>query len=556
MRKLNTFEDFLFSNLFEAVKTPLPFKFSDRLRDILIRISDRISEDLLLQEMNGEDREITLIDIDNDDNNKFTYILSNKLHDYLAKRHNYDPEQRSYILTAMRSHMISIDDPMWTTLRTSSRIGSFVQKIFPKKYVEREVEEFVNAVKAKRVEEFERFRIVKGDDILKYYLYENYDDRAEETPLGVSCMRHSKCQEFLKFYTENNLEMVVMMSDEDNDKIMGRALLWKVKTIDGEITDRKYMDRIYTIEDYYIQMFKNFAIKNNWLYKNNQNRMPNEYICDPSDKSCKRRKLITDNNIKRTKTFPYLDTLAYYYWKDGYLSNIESLTSNDNEQPYFLQNIHGQYTIRGMRYVDHYQRHIPEDELVHCEYGEDWRYEEDTVRFNGEYATREWADANLVYSTRMDEWLESDDQHVIYLEYYDDYVTDRYANRYMCHSDYDDEWYDRNDTVYSDYYETYLHEDNVIKVIKNPNNDTDWRILDDDSYISYYNENIDPPKYDYYDVSRFSDKFVKCYYDRDNRMIYKNIEWDADNLIEYKDKWYYKMTMKDIKNYLTENEEN
>jgi hypothetical protein len=50
---------------------------------------------------------------------------------------------------------------------------------------------------------FDRFEIVSGDDIKKYYNEESYYTTGSGT-LGTSCMRYSRCEEYLNIYSKPN----------------------------------------------------------------------------------------------------------------------------------------------------------------------------------------------------------------------------------------------------------------------------------------------------------------------------------------------------------------
>ena len=558
MQRLINFNDFLFNSLFEsAEKNPLAFRLSPRLIQLLRSIRDPISKDLLGID-GGVSKDATLVDYDETDINKFTYVLSSKLYDYISHKHNReDPYTIHKLFTSYYNQ--GIGNELWTLFRTSSRIGGFVNRVFPNKYNEKEVEFFVNAVKAKRTQKFDNFKIVKGEDIRKYYSSENYDNRANNsTGLGISCMRYKKCQPFFDFYINNNVEMIVLMSDDEHqkDKIMGRAILWDIKNIDGKIVDRKFMDRIYTISEYHTQTFKDYATKNGWLYKRGQNRHPNEPICDPMDNnSCRERILMTDNNYKKTKYFPYLDSMAFFYWKDGYLSNNGNLVEDTSEQPYFIQNAQGTYTVQGMRFVLHYNELIPEDDLTWCQYGNDWRYRDDAVEFNGNYATQQYIDENrLKYSELMGEWINRDNS--IFVSYYDCYVTQEFADNNMTYSEHDEEYYRQDEVVWSDYNESYLLKDKAVKVVVNKDGRTDWRSKDDSSsYIQYENRrSFSGVKY--FDKEVFNKDFVLCstILRSYEVTVWKHLEWDKDKIVDHKGKYFYDVTEEQIKNYMKQHE--
>ena len=68
-------------------------------------------------------------------------------------------------------------------------------------------------------------------------------------------MRHKECQGYFDIYTENTdkVSMIILMSEEDPTKICGRAILW----LDDK--RRRFMDRIYTIRNSDILLFKEYC---------------------------------------------------------------------------------------------------------------------------------------------------------------------------------------------------------------------------------------------------------------------------------------------------------
>ena len=476
--------------------------------------------------------------------------MSNKFYDYIAAE---NPEENKYTIFDTIFSRYYNSPQAWTKFRAPIKIGRFVNRIFPDIYKQngvagKDIESFVNVVKLKRTQQFERFKIVKGDDILKYYSESNYDERATDgTGLGNSCMRYSKCQQYLKFYPNNNVEMLILMSEDEyqKDKIVGRALLWDIKYINEVEVNRKFMDRIYVVNDFDIQNFKDYATKNKWLHKKGQNRNPGEAIYDPIDNTFNYLSLKTDNTFKKSKYYPYLDTMAYFYTDDGFLSNKSNLSKS--EPPYFLQSTTGSYILEGMKYVEYYHEWINEDDLTWCEYGHEYRLGEDCIYIesSSEYATKEYAEENMNYSDIMEQWIDRD--YSVYLEYYEDYVTENYASRYLTYSEYDNQWYKKGDVVYSNYHGTNILEDTAIEVIMNNEQDTDYRSKDDDSYLKYNKDG----NTDYYDLDYFSDDFVKAKTVLgSNKFVWKHTEWDKDNLIQYENRWYFDIPLDKIKEYV------
>jgi hypothetical protein len=213
------------------------------------------------------------------------------------------------------------------------KVGRFVTNLLTKAGIEfkpKEIEEFVDkyksALKLKK-ESFNRFEIVKGEDIRKWYFKDNY--KSEDGTLGSSCMRYSKCQKFLDIYVENDsVSLIILKSKTDNEKIIGRALLWDATLVndteDTEDSDIKFMDRIYINDSADTEFFIQFAINNGFYYKKKQDYSTTPLVFN--------KKILSDDEslIKVSITsgdynyYPYMDTVKFYNSEDGILTNDDS----------------------------------------------------------------------------------------------------------------------------------------------------------------------------------------------------------------------------------------
>ena len=213
------------------------------------------------------------------------------------------------------------------------KVGRFVTNLLTKAGIEfkpKEIEEFVDkyksALKLKK-ESFNRFEIVKGEDIRKWYFKDNY--KSEDGTLGSSCMRYAKCQKFLDIYVENDsVSLIILKSKTDNEKIIGRALLWDATLVndteDTEDSDIKFMDRIYINDSADTEFFIQFAIKNGFYYKKKQDYSATPLVFN--------KKILSDDEslIKVSISsgdynyYPYIDTVKFYDSEDGILTNDDS----------------------------------------------------------------------------------------------------------------------------------------------------------------------------------------------------------------------------------------
>ena len=206
------------------------------------------------------------------------------------------------------------------------RVGSLIQSLLKKSGEEvdgSELEDFVvkfnSEVKSRKENIFQNFKIVKGEDIRKYYLYSSYE--SDEHTLGSSCMRHGRCQDYLDIYVKNpnQVSMVVLFSEKNPQKIRGRALLWNVEYDKGY--DAVFMDRIYINNSPDTELFKKFAKKSGFIYKKDQDYSKEGFMYDDKLTEIQRIEVKLEN--KSFDKYPYVDTLTYYTPWSGKLNNIE-----------------------------------------------------------------------------------------------------------------------------------------------------------------------------------------------------------------------------------------
>ena len=177
-----------------------------------------------------------------------------------------------------------------------------IQKLLVHEFKCKEFEDFSNYLQGEILKSGD-FKIVSGDDIVKYYCEDNYYEISGT--LGNSCMRYSECRGYFDIY-KDHAKLLVYLRD---DKVMGRALLW-------EIDGNTYMDRYYTCRDYLNSVFEEYAISNKWRM-----RADNSLLYDGDDQYWK----LPDDNyktavylelyIKLKNTYdyyPYMDSFRYF----------------------------------------------------------------------------------------------------------------------------------------------------------------------------------------------------------------------------------------------------
>lgn len=581
MELINRFNDFIendFINLLleKIAKQDMFFIISKRLNTILIQIHHPISQKLMDTSFYEEEKPSTLVDYDENKLGYFIITQSPKLFDQIAKTHykdnlkelkddvNLQNDLKNYF---KRTRM---EDVYWTQNRVHIKIGRLINTIFPGEFKTSgepgfDIESFTNAFKSKLSNRFKNIKIVDGPWIKKYYLEENYS--AEKTgltsspPLHLSCMKYIKCEQYLEFYNKNDVKLLILMSDieGEEDKIIARALLWpieKVTTLGNDTPifdkDMTFMDRIYYINEYDVDTFKDYANTQGWLHKKNQSIGHNVAIYNPKNKKYESLQLVTTDTFEKTPKFPYMDTMIWFNVDQKYLSNREDYSDNT---VYSLQSTTGGFTPfnmsppeptldeEGMYYSHYYNQYIdPEDDdYIWCALGDDYRLIDDTIRlddyggWDAEYATEEYAQENYTYSEIEERYIANEDV-VILTNYDDDVVSTRYANDDMNWSTKDELYYKDEDCEQSDHYDTYISNYNAVSVIADDSYDpeeaididywnTDARISGDGTYDTA----IIDGEHHFMDMDILDDFFVKVIYNIDTEKGIENYKYILDN---------------------------
>ena len=345
--------------------------------------------------------------------------------------------------------------------------GKFIRKL-PIVISDKEVEEFSRlflkdeiCLKVENV----YFDLVKGEDIRKCYLEDNYLD--DYGSLGSSCMRGRECQKYLDPYVNNpdNVSLLTL-KDITTDKVRGRAIVWKcfIKDSDEEIT---LMDRIYTSNSAHEEFFKVYAVKKGWYYKYRQSTCAEMELCTPSEKLVNEQ-LYVVLNIEEDSLFPYMDTMCVGKWKEkGKTMTLSNSSLGGYE--YSLRETDGG-PLRTDVYSEYEGETIPEEDAVYSEYMEDWIYwdravelrsggyiiddHDDLVELDGYYYTKD----ECVYSEYYQEYIHSDIDDIVTLSNGDEVYA-----RDTVYSEYYDEHIIKDDAVYSQYHKDYIYRDMAVE---------------------------------------------------------------------------------------------
>ena len=278
-------------------------KISESLRELLQRIesSSLVAKSIL--ELTKEGHNLPLIEngidylsISEADSNRISYVNCDKMSSI---------NECDLWISSKRFHILP---------------GKVVFKLFSDSILKdgilspKDVEIFSNVYRSCQVENKSKFLVVKGNDIRRYYHHEKYSRNINGDlcgSLGGSCMKHDRCQDYFSIYIDNKEVSLLCLIDKESNSLIGRALLWDIAADEINTGKQfiKIMDRIYTTNDeFYSNMFKNWANKNGYTHKYEQNHSNSVWF----EKEGKKIELYLSININTNyKYFPYLDTFKF-----------------------------------------------------------------------------------------------------------------------------------------------------------------------------------------------------------------------------------------------------
>lgn len=282
---------------------------------------------------------------------QYPYLPSSSEVIKVIKRENIDGIEYALYETNGEEGICKFDDleeinsneqPYWIENRQEIKVGRAIRtllKISKIKYTDSEIEEFVNKYKAiidQLSGKFNNFELVSGSDILKYYKHNSY--LTQEGNLGKSCMKNSPSNYF-DIYVENPevCQMLILKSSLDNNKIIGRALLWTLDS--GE----KLLDRIYTEKDSDVELFKKYARGEKWYSKFYNNNSQSTIVVDYIDGDILDLDILVRTKPNTYKKYPYMDTLKFWCPVDHTLTVDEDVT----KVQYKLESMYGAHESDG-----------------------------------------------------------------------------------------------------------------------------------------------------------------------------------------------------------------
>lgn len=301
--------------------------FSDEFRNILLNMTHPLSNNLVKIENKDLDVKYNFLDISTDDNNKISFVSDNKTKSVLKsidgnlKNVDIDEEDKKSV---------------WSKNRQEIKVGRAIRSILKSADVDFNDDDLRNFIFEYRIKISEKenkstfFEVVSGDDIAYWYNKKNF--LKNEGDLGASCMS-DKDSKFFDIYVKNphSCSLLILKSPTDNTKIVGRALLWTL------ICGKKFLDRIYTIDESDIELFRDYAKKNKWYVKKEINSQASNIAISPNGEEVILN-LTVDVFSHEYKFYPYLDTLKYYD------VNKQTLSTRDTPNALNLESTDGSFS--------------------------------------------------------------------------------------------------------------------------------------------------------------------------------------------------------------------
>lgn len=355
---------------------------SDKFRKVLIEIQNmkqsNISKRLL--ELESSDRlfDFSYVDID-DEGENITFLQSNRI-----ERLKSEGKPIEYY---------------WTSkMRTPQKTGRFIKQMLST-FSDDSIQKFLKKFKTivKESGDDVNFELVEGDDIVYWYDQRNYD--SENGTLGSSCMSGPEAGRYLNCYRNNPNQCKLLILKCKNDKIRGRALVWKLT----KPKDKIFMDRVYVNSDDDEMLFTNYAKKQGWYCKEAQKYGETGTIIPGSVSRVIDLDVVLDN--VDFNLYPYVDTLRYFYRDEKLMSSSDRygnfITLTDTEGYY------DEYVSPDeedpMVWDNYNKQQIPESRATWCRYDAAYIATDDAIRLStGDYAFPK--SPHIVFSDYTKKW--------------------------------------------------------------------------------------------------------------------------------------------------------
>jgi hypothetical protein len=336
------------------------------------------------------------------------------------------------------------------SLRVEGKAGRVLSSLFDKIDL-KELETFINLVKENNqdTKRFDNFEEVSGDLINHYYNAVRYE-RANDSLNGEggyvgellnSCMRHNNCFSYISFYSKNTECVKLLILKGSDNKIRGRALLWK--TTKGFTC----IDRMYTSGEDEKNLFKAYATKHGYvniydrrhgqLFSIDDERLPEvqlNYVPSlgeflPYLDSMRLLDITTGKlytGVREYISFPPTAVVNKLNPKGIFFDISSGLTVTETIRPdmFVISKLGNEHPINNVKRITRYSSYIEDPETIYM------------------HATK---CIKTYYNTYID------------VDIRNNYFCTALINSYTCSS-----YVLKTDAYWSDYHKTYIHKDYVV----------------------------------------------------------------------------------------------
>ncbi len=212
------------------------------------------------------------------------------------------------------------------------KIGKFINVLAPNIFTPSEIEQYVRSFMNATENNLEEFMLFSGKDIITYYNENSYYDTTKRGTLGNSCMRYAECADYLKILVDSpdKCQLLVLM-DVESQKILGRALIWKVE---GTSEFDVLMDRIYYTDVSEVSKFRKYATDHGYGYKTHDSHSSHRFVTFNGKEgyyqlSVKLTPPTNQIGVYNYDHFPYLDTFSRYNFINQVLYNDANVFAED-----------------------------------------------------------------------------------------------------------------------------------------------------------------------------------------------------------------------------------
>jgi len=410
---------------------------SEIARDLIAQLGQDIKPDATFLDESEKEGELTFITMKNA-KKKLSEIYPND-ENFIKNVETPNTGDKRHYSKLVAKQLKDFEPQFWKQSRNPIKVGRLVNQIFPGKYTAPEVEAFVNMFKGSDTKETQRFILVDGEEIEKYYWHENYKEMLGD--LGKSCMAKKK---FFDIYVQNP-EVCKLLVLLEGDLVIGRSLIWTLDSNDKNENIECFMDRQYTIEQSDVLKFTDYAKEKGWAYKTHNNHSSYSGVTYNGERlNCEMSVKVKPKDYDE---YPYMDTFKRYDQKTGLLFNDE--VKDGNEGQYILEDTGGGYTeIEDGVWSDWHGRNIDSEDAIWSGPYDDYILSDYAVYIEGR-GYYHIDDESIVYCDWDGRDMHQDDCR--YSDYKEEWINREHAVRAVCKIDregkIEKDWFDNRDEL-------------------------------------------------------------------------------------------------------------